>query len=643
MQTFPSLMATVRALVVVSFVAAVPARGQPPIPMAVEAERAARKVMMNDPAAALAIGIDLERHAARVADQRQRQIAVAKAKWIAGEANLRLNHVDEARRLIEASYALSVASGDLQSQGDSLLSRGSIKSHGGDPAGGLQDFLTAYQLFQHPADARSRSITLQYMSQLYADARDYTRAESYLRQAAQTYDGEPMLQLALANNMANLLSEQGQFTSAEKELNYALSIARNLKAHALESQLLGNLALVQIKQGRLKEASHTVQEITNVSRRTGVKISAQSRATMARLAFAQSRIRLARTIMDEILAPVGSKRPVFDQDLHTSAYEIYKAAGDTRLALAHLEIASRLRNEAVALGISNKAALMAARFDFETQDLRIAALNAKVFQRDIALRHEATIRERTIFAASGLLVLVVMALLGAWLAVLRRSRDRLRTVSARLEESNLALQSAFEEVHERAQAERSATRLALHDPLTGLPNRRQLSEDFQASLQNRSDTDSDIFVLVLDLDCFKPVNDIHGHEVGDKVLVATAGRLRSLCNRIKAKAVRLGGDEFVVVVSSARDNDAVEQLAKEIIQELRAPIYIAERRLTLGASIGIAHYPQDGGTIDELLRAADIAMYEAKRSGQNTWRFFEPAMKARHRLRQFSGRNAEEW
>jgi diguanylate cyclase (GGDEF)-like protein len=639
MRNLPKLLFILLLLNAAEPVTAVPATASPvtepsSLTAATRTVLAARKIMMNDPAAALAIGIDLEHRASKVPDARERQIVLAKARWIAGEASLRLNRVDAARQMIEASYSLSVAAGDPQSQGDSLLSRGAIKSESGDPAGALQDYLTAHKLFERTVDFRSQSIALQNMSELYVDARDYKRAETYLHQAGDIYRGEPLIQLALANNIGNLNSELGRFADAERQYGVGLAIARRLGLHALELQLLSNLALAQIKQKRLPAAAQTVQQITATSRRTRTAIAAEVRATIAHLAFAQGDVALARAIADETLKASGRKTPVLDEDIHYNAYEIYKAAGETGLALAQLEIASRLRNEAVAVGISNKAALMAAQFDYATQDLRISALKTKGLQRDMELARESAARQRTIFNAVGILVLVIIAMMAAWLESLRRSRNHIRAVNMRLEQANSALEAALQEVGQRTLAAQQATRLARHDALTGLPNRRHLDDEVLEALRARTDAANDIFLLLLDLDRFKPINDIHGHAFGDMVLVETANRLSSLCNRIEALAVRLGGDEFVVLMSAAPGENLPGQVANDIILEIGEPIYVGGQRLTVGASVGIARYPQDGTTIGDLLRAADNAMYEAKRSGRNKYCLFDATtMAVRTRLR----------
>ncbi len=606
--------------------------GPPSADTALEAVQAARRVMMDNPAAALAIGIDLERRALTIPDGRQRWIVLSKGKWIAGEASLRLNRIGDARRLIDASYAFAKAAKDPQSQGSSLLSLGSIKSETGDPAGALQDYLAAYQLFIGTGDARSRSIALQDLSQLYDSARDFKRARSYLRQAAEAYSGEPMLRLSHANTMAGLLAEQGQFAAAGQEYRRALAIARSRGAQSLELKVLNNLAFSQINQGSLADASRTLDEALRLSGRTGIPISRDLEVTIAHLQSAQGKTVLARQTMDKVFASRDSGTTL-DADAEYGAYKIYKAAGDIKSALAHLEIAGRLQSDALALGISTQASLMAAQFDYATQDLRIASLQATALRRNILLARQAAARQRLIVATITALVLLAMVALLIWLVVVRRSRNRLRAFNTQLARANTDLEVAVRAVEKGAQAEYQARQLALHDALTGLPNRRFLNENFGGLLSGGAEAGQDIVVLLLDLDRFKPINDIYGHEVGDLVLVATANRLASFCGRVGGKAVRVGGDEFVMVVSGPLEDADLERLADEIIADIGEPIYVGGQRLTLGASIGIARSPQDGTAIEPLLRAADIAMYEAKRSGKNTCRFFDPAMKSRQRLR----------
>jgi diguanylate cyclase (GGDEF)-like protein len=178
-------------------------------------------------------------------------------------------------------------------------------------------------------------------------------------------------------------------------------------------------------------------------------------------------------------------------------------------------------------------------------------------------------------------------------------------------------------------AETHAQRLARHDPLTGLPNRRVLAAELQKAVDHVAHAPQAYLVLVIDLDRFKPVNDLQGHAAGDFVLCEIARRLEDVVRKGDTIA-RLGGDEFAIVAQAdpLAYADAAMQLANRLLAAIRKPVFIADSQLyvEVGASIGIAALPNDGRDPETLLRAADIAMYRAKREGKGTSRFFEESM-----------------
>ena len=201
-----------------------------------------------------------------------------------------------------------------------------------------------------------------------------------------------------------------------------------------------------------------------------------------------------------------------------------------------------------------------------------------------------------------------------------------------------AMAKAFDAFRERAlelKAAHEATRvaqeqaqvLARHDPLTGLPNRRLLAAGLRAAILDAQRYAPGYLVLVIDLDRFKPINDLYGHPAGDIVLCSVANRLRRAV-REHDMVARLGGDEFAVVARAmTKDHaEAARELAMRILATIRAPIVIGSARVEVDASIGIAYCPRDGTTAEGLLRAADIAMYRAKHEGKGTYRFFEQTM-----------------
>lgn len=168
---------------------------------------------------------------------------------------------------------------------------------------------------------------------------------------------------------------------------------------------------------------------------------------------------------------------------------------------------------------------------------------------------------------------------------------------------------------------------ATHDVLTGLPNRALLSERIQHAIHVSKRSGLSFAVLFMDLDGFKSINDSLGHAVGDGLLVAVGQRVRA-CIRSEDMVSRIGGDEFVVVMSNLASPEVVENLSENILSVLRQDFRVDEATLRVTSSIGIAVFPNSGETVDDLMKNADAAMYEAKQNGRNTYRFFEPAMHA---------------
>lgn len=181
------------------------------------------------------------------------------------------------------------------------------------------------------------------------------------------------------------------------------------------------------------------------------------------------------------------------------------------------------------------------------------------------------------------------------------------------------------EIVAREKAEDAAQALARHDPLTGLPNRRVLLERLGSSIHRARTGSVQFAVFLIDLDRFKPINDVHGHLAGDFVLCQIAERLKALCPG-EATVARLGGDGFAIVTESESHLDDAVRLAQRAIVALSAPVIWNTAELTVGATIGMAVCPVDGLEAEALLRAADIAMYRAKRDGRGRFCFFEQSM-----------------
>jgi diguanylate cyclase (GGDEF)-like protein/PAS domain S-box-containing protein len=191
---------------------------------------------------------------------------------------------------------------------------------------------------------------------------------------------------------------------------------------------------------------------------------------------------------------------------------------------------------------------------------------------------------------------------------------------------------AVRDLSDRRRAEEQIRRLAHHDALTGLPNRVLLNYRLAQALELAVPAGEGLAVLCLDLDRFKGVNDLLGHQGGDRLLVQVAERLRRAVRAMDTVA-RLGGDEFAVVQPLAAQPGAAAVLARRLVEILAEPFEIDGHQIAIGASVGIASHPADGASAAALLRRADIALYRAKRDGRGTFHFFEPAMDRRLRER----------
>ena len=208
-----------------------------------------------------------------------------------------------------------------------------------------------------------------------------------------------------------------------------------------------------------------------------------------------------------------------------------------------------------------------------------------------------------------------------------RGRERTTRLSAR-EMPCGGFRGTATDVTEEVEARRRIEFLSQHDALTGLPNRTRLQAFLDGKLKALPTLTHPLVMLSLDLDRFKPVNDLLGHAAGDRVLNEVSSRL-SDCVRHGDLVARVGGDEFVLILIDAGAQDEVEALCRRLIESVERVIRVDEQDVFISASIGIALAPNDANGVTELLRYADIALYEAKAAGRNTWRFYSGEMNAR--------------
>lgn len=180
---------------------------------------------------------------------------------------------------------------------------------------------------------------------------------------------------------------------------------------------------------------------------------------------------------------------------------------------------------------------------------------------------------------------------------------------------------------------KQATQQAQYDPLTGLLNRKSFENRLESMIGSNQQNQTMLAVLFLDLDKFKAVNDTYGHDIGDELLKAVARVLKESVRDGDAVA-RLGGDEFMIVLGGLRETSSATSVAKKIVQVLNQPFKIRGKELHIGASVGISLFPEDGTTVEALVKAADNTMYAVKASGKNDYKLKTDALRREESKRQ---------
>ncbi|MBV7260016.1 EAL domain-containing protein [Erythrobacter crassostreae] len=565
-----------------------------------ESITAAKTQMMGNSAAALKAARDAEKQAGD--EGRESALARLTAKWLQGEALMRLNRAPEAQKIIsEALEEVARIAPDDKLHADLLRSQAGFQAANSDYGEALSSFQKAHDRYKALGEGRSQAIVLQNMGSLYSDARDYERVLSYYREATTVYPEDASLSLSAHNNRGNALKELGRYDEAEEEFQQALGLAGTMSSAMLEARILTNIASTQFLNGQVSAAEQSVNQGMRLAERDAADWMPFLHGVKSQIAYEDGRTSLAQVHMARAFEGQDlEKTSPYFRDFHETAYRIYSETGDYRLAAQHIAAFNRIDSQARDLSAQANNALLGARFDAENRELRISKLSA---EKELNEAQLMTAQNQNVML-SAIVALVILAFLIA-LAVLRtvnRNREAIKTANEKL------------------------TYVTQHDSLTGLYARdhfRHLLDEETAACAR--DGNQGVLMLI-DLDRFKQVNDVFGHAIGDALLAEVAQRFRQSATE-RAVIGRLGGDEFGLFLPHPSTLDEAAAIATAIIERVGQTFVTDDKEVSVGASIGMAEIGRDGSSTSILMTNADLALYEAKGRGRGMHVSYRQAMR----------------
>ncbi|GAB5489479.1 MAG: hypothetical protein Pars2KO_30490 [Parasphingorhabdus sp.] len=556
-----------------------------------EAEIGATKSsMMSDPAAALRSA----KKAATIAEgmpAKDAPIAKATSQWLEGEALTRLNKAQIAEPVIAKALA-TVQAADPNSKlyADLLKSKAAIISKVGKVEDALSILHEAYRKYEELGEKRSQAIILHNIGSIYYEAGDYARVLKYYDQAKSVYGEDLALNLSASNNRGNALRDMGRFVEAEQQYQAALSIATEMKSPLLQTRILNNLAFAQYSQGNYDQADATAVQGLGLVRGAAADWEPFLWGTRAQIALAQNQLGKAENFIERTFGNVELKNSTMEfRDYHKTAFNLYKKQGNMAKALGHLEAYKRLSDNSRDLKASTNASLLAAQFDDANRELRISKLEAEEAQRAMDLSSSQT-KLRYITLLLMFAVVVISGMLYS-ISIIRKRRQEISEANEKLSYT------------------------AKHDLLTGLANRGHYQTLLAEALTNAEADGKHCAIMLIDLDRFKSVNDTHGHETGDLLLCAVAEHLKDAGGK-NSTAVRLGGDEFALVIPDCGSEEKLSKQANQLVEKLSETHSINGTSVNIGATIGLAVGLEDGNTVAQLTRSADLALYHGKDLGR---------------------------
>ncbi|GMN01454.1 EAL domain-containing protein [Erythrobacter sp. MTPC3] len=450
-------------------------------------------------------------------------------------------------------------------------------------------------------EKRNRALARQGIGALQLIAHDYEQALTSFEAAYNVFSDEAPLALTAHENRGMALQNLGRFDEANAQFRLALGIAGELRDAEAEARILVSIASIQLAVGQFAAAEETASQAVRLAAKSAPQQLPFAQGLKAQIFAARGDLERA----DRELAAVFEDRdigqtPAAFLRLHEAAYQAYVGLGSYELAMAHLAAFNRLDRTIRETARVASNALLAARFNSESRDLRVSKLSAEKAANEARLSTERAKNDALIMLTALLVFLFVVTLVN--LRIVSRNR-------AIIESNNEKLTYASQ-----------------RDNLTNLYSRNH----FRALLDQEcrryeGGGESGAFMLI-DLDRFKQVNDIYGHAAGDVILVETAKRFRIAAGS-EAVIGRLGGDEFGLFLPGPVTIGKASEVAADIIEAVSTSLPVEGKEIAIGASIGIsAMGPQECST-SVVMTNADLALYEAKDRGRSTFAVYRPEMR----------------
>ena len=576
-----------------------------------------KAAMMGDPQQALVKADSALGRAQALPKGPRAEIALATAEWLKGEALIFLNRPQEAAPIVDAALTRVLRHAPRSKlHGDLLRSRGAIAATAGRAQDALRDFQRAFQQFVAAGEARSQAIALQDIGQIYWDAQDYRRVLDYYRQASELYTADPAFALTSHNNLGEVLRKLGRYDEAAKQYSQALGSARALNSPLLEVRILSNLAEAQTDGGRTSIAARSIDQalaLSNAGEAAGWRPFVLGVA--AKVAIAQGDLRRAAQLYEMTFAGLDlTKTDMPFKDFHAKAAHVFETLGEKDQALAHLKAFQRLDSSARDLTATTNAQLMASRFDFANQNLKISQLKRGQAERDLQIERQRTQYRTIVFVGVVIAGGVVFTLLLVGSLRIRRSHREVRAANIVLAETNTALEKAL-----KAKTDFLAmTSHEIRTPLNGILGmtqillaNRALEEEMRDQVQLLQGAGETMKALVDD------ILDVAKMETGDVAVAQEETRIRPILDdaialwRAKAeeKGLTLATEIGALPQAIRSDPNRLRQIVFNLLSNaikftahgsvtLRATIETADAGDALviaitDSGIGIAHDQQE--------------------------------------------------